>query len=94
MATSLASYEAIWLCKLITGLFGQKLEQTMIHYDNQSCIKILENPLFHDKSKHIELKYHSIKDKALKRAVKFQYISPEEQLTDIFTKPLVKGMFV
>jgi hypothetical protein len=51
MAASLASYEAIWLRTLLTGLFDQELELTMIHCDNQSCIKLLENPVFHDKSK-------------------------------------------
>jgi hypothetical protein len=49
MATSLASCEAIWLRKLLAWLFGQELEPTVIHYDNQSCIKLSENPVFHDK---------------------------------------------
>jgi hypothetical protein len=55
MAASLASCEAIWLHKLLTGLFGQELEPTVIHCDNQSCIKLSENPVFHDRSKHIEI---------------------------------------
>jgi hypothetical protein len=50
MAVSMASCEAIWLCKLLTGSFDQELEPMMIYYDNQSCIKILENPVFHDRS--------------------------------------------
>jgi hypothetical protein len=75
-------------------LFGWELEPTLIHCDNQSCIKLLENPVFHDKSKHIEIRYHFIKDKALKGAVKLQYIPTDEQLGYIFTKPLVKGKFV
>jgi hypothetical protein len=56
MAASLASCEAIWLRKLLAGLFGQELEPTVIHCDNQSCIKLSENPVFHDRSKHIERK--------------------------------------
>jgi hypothetical protein len=63
MAASLASCEAIWLRKLLTGLFGQELQSTMIHYDNQSCIKLLKNPVFHNRSKHIEIRYHFIKDR-------------------------------
>jgi hypothetical protein len=55
MAVSQASCEAIWLCKLLTGLFGQVLEPTMIYCDNQSCLKLTENPIFHDRSKHIEI---------------------------------------
>jgi hypothetical protein len=51
-----ASCEAIWLCKLLTGLFDLEMEATMILCDNQSCIKMTENPVFHDKSKHIEIR--------------------------------------
>jgi hypothetical protein len=69
MAASLASCEAIWLCKLLAGLFGQELEPTMIHCDNQSCIKLSENPVFHDESKHIQIIYHFIKDRVQKGAV-------------------------
>jgi hypothetical protein len=50
-----ASCEAIWLPKLLTCLFDLEMEATMILYDNQSCIKMTENPVFHDKSKHIEI---------------------------------------
>ena len=53
-----ACKEAVWLRKLIYDLFGGKLDSTIIHYDNQSCIKLSENPMFHDRSKHIEMRYH------------------------------------
>ena len=62
MATSLAACEAICLCKLLMGLFGQGLETIVIHYDNQICIKLFENPVFHDISKHIKIKFHFIRD--------------------------------
>lgn len=62
MVASLASCEAIWLRKLLFGLFGQALRPSVIYYDKQSCIKLTENPVFHDRSKHIEIKYHFIKD--------------------------------
>ena len=50
--------------------------------------------MFHDRSKHIEIRYHFIRDRVLKGAVKLQYIPTYEQLADIFTKPLVKGKFI
>jgi hypothetical protein len=56
MAASQASCEAIWLRKLLVGLFGHELRPTVIHCDNQSCIKLSDNPVFHDRSKHIEIK--------------------------------------
>ena len=46
IAASDASKEAVWLKKLVSGLFGDKLETTVVHCDNQSCIKLTENPLF------------------------------------------------
>jgi hypothetical protein len=48
MATSQASCEALWLHKMLVGLFSVQLRPTMIYCDNQSCIKLLENPVFHD----------------------------------------------
>jgi hypothetical protein len=53
IAACSASCEAIWLRKLLTGLFDLEMEATVILCDNQSCIKMTENPVFHDKSKHI-----------------------------------------
>ena len=46
IVTSDAYREAMWLRKLLSDLFGGKLEPTFIHCDNQSCINILENPVF------------------------------------------------
>jgi hypothetical protein len=60
IATSDASKEAIWLRKLLAGLFGDVLEMTFIHCDNQRRVKLSENPVFHDRSKHIEMQYHSL----------------------------------
>jgi hypothetical protein len=60
ITASVTSREAVWLQKLLAGLFDQELETTLIHCDNQSCVKLSENPVFHDRSKHIEIKYHFI----------------------------------
>jgi hypothetical protein len=53
-----------------------------------------KNPVFHDRSKHIEIIYHFVRDRVQKGAVKLQYISIDEHIADIITKPLVKGKFV
>jgi hypothetical protein len=50
-----SSYEAIWLQKLLTGLFDLEMEETTILCDNQIYIKMTENHVFHYKSKHIEI---------------------------------------
>jgi hypothetical protein len=46
----------------------------VIYCDNQSCIKLFENLVFHDKSKHMEIGYHFIRDRVQKGVVKLQYI--------------------
>jgi hypothetical protein len=88
-----ASYEAIWLRKLLTGLFDLDMEATTILCDNQSCIKMTENPIFHDRSKHIEIRYHYIRDMVQRGALKLQHVSTNEQVVDVLTKPLSHVQF-
>ena len=61
IAVAMASREAVWLRKLLVGLFGQAMNPTIIHCDNQSSIKLSVNPVFHDKSKHTEIPYHYVR---------------------------------
>ena len=70
-----------------------EMEATMILCDNQSYINIIENLVFHDKTKHIEIWYHYICDMVQKGAVKLQYFGTDEQVADVFTKPLSRVMF-
>jgi hypothetical protein len=88
IAACSANCEAIWLRKLLTDLFDLEMEANTILCDNQSCIKMTENPVFHDKSKHIEIRYHYIRDMVQRGAIKLQYVSTDEQVADVLTKPL------
>ena len=51
------------------------------------------NPVFHDKSKHIEIRYHFIRDMVQKGAVELQYIPTDDQTADVLTKPLPRVKF-
>ena len=82
--------EAVWLRKLLFGLFGKPLPPTTIYCDTQSCIKLSLNPVFHNRSKHIEIPYHYVRDMVEKDVIKLEYISTEDQIADILTKPLAK----
>eukprot|EP00253_Pinus_taeda_P014741 PITA_14741 len=62
IAASMPCCEAIWLRNLFSELFEHMLDTTVIFCDNQSGILLLENLVFHDRSKHIDIKYHFIKD--------------------------------
>ena len=62
IVSCLSCSEALWLHKILTGLFDTEMDETKIYCDNQSCNKLTENLVYHDKSKHIEIKYHYIRD--------------------------------
>ena len=55
VVASQATCESIWMKKILVGLFSQEMDPTMIYCDNQSCIKLSESPIFHDRSKHIDI---------------------------------------
>ena len=88
MHASSTTREVVWLRKLLAELFGQILEPTVIHHDNQSCVQMSVSPVFHDKSKHIEIRYHFIRDMVQKGTVELQHIPTDDQTVDVLTKPL------
>ena len=59
-----------------------------IYYDNQSAIYLVENPVFHARTKYVKVQYHFIRKKALTWEIKIIHVKIEEQLADIFTKGL------
>ena len=61
--------------------------------DNQSSVKLSTNPVFHDRSKHIEIKYHYLRDMVQRKLIELKYVSTEEQVVDILTKPLPRMKF-
>ena len=78
---------------MLAGLFDAQIDAIDILCDNHICIKMTENPMFHDKTKHIEVRYHFIWDMVQKRAVKLKYVPTEEQVADVLTKPLARVRF-
>ncbi|KAJ7514205.1 hypothetical protein O6H91_23G033000 [Diphasiastrum complanatum] len=66
---------------------------TTLHSDSQSGIQLAKNPVFHARTKHIEIQYHFIRERLLSREIHVVHYSTGEQLADIFTKPLVGEKF-
>jgi hypothetical protein len=56
-------------------------------------VKLFENPVFHDKSKHIEIEYHYIRDMVERKTIHVQYLSTHEQIADVFNKPFAMTKF-
>ncbi|GKB77340.1 hypothetical protein Tco_0944235 [Tanacetum coccineum] len=64
-----------------------------IFYDNNSAIAISFNPVLHSRTKHIDIRYHFIRDHILKGDIELHFVPTELQLADIFTKPLAEPSF-
>ena len=61
--------------------------------DNQSAIKLIKNPEFHKRSKHIDLRYHFIREKHEEGCFKLNYVSSKNMIADVFTKSLPYQQF-
>ena len=62
-------------------------------FDNTSVINLTKNPVQHSRTKHIEIRHHFIKDHVNNGDCEIQFVSTENQLVDLFTKPLNKERF-
>lgn len=73
--------------------FGVTLTHVTLLCDNDSIIKISNNPIQHSRIKHIDIFYHSLSDHLFKGDIDQIHISTDEELVDIFTKPLATKRF-
>ncbi|KAK2983111.1 hypothetical protein RJ640_013642 [Escallonia rubra] len=80
--------QAIWLRFLLRELHLPQKESTEIFVDNKSAIALPKNPVFHDRSKHINTRYHYIRECITEKAVELKDVKSQDQVADIFTKPL------
>ena len=88
MALSLIVCEGIWLRNLLKSLNHSQEESTVIHVDNKSAIKLAKNPIQHGRSKHINIRFHFLREHVKKKTIELEYCHTMEQVADIFTKPL------
>jgi hypothetical protein len=73
--------------------YGCQLSKIPIYCDNTSAIAIANNPVLHSKTKHIEIRYHFIRDHMMNGDVELHFVPTEYQLADLFTKPLDEKRF-
>lgn len=93
IAATMAAQECIWLKKLLQDINVSLVTSIPIQCDNISAIKLAGNPIFHARSKHIEVRYHFIREKVLNEEIELQKVESEKQIADIFTKALSRSMF-
>lgn len=90
VAAAAATREAMWLRKLLRDI-GYLIEnETALFGDNQSAIRLVENSEFHKRTKHIDIRYHYIREKYVSKDIVVKYILSELQRADILTSALPK----
>ena len=62
-----------------------------LNVDNQGAIKLAKNPMFHKRSKHIDIRYHFIRNELQQGTMALKYVASENNLADVFTKPMSKN---
>lgn len=93
IAGAAAACQAVWLSRLLDDIAGASAQQPILKMDNQSAIALSRNPVLHDRSKHIDTKFHFIRECVEHGRIGLDYVKTQEQLADILTKSLGRARF-
>ncbi|WVZ22264.1 hypothetical protein V8G54_000808 [Vigna mungo] len=88
-----AACQGIWLKELLAELKVISGNFVQVRMDNTSAVNLARNPVSHGRSKHIEVKYHFLRDMVNKGRVELSYCKSEEQWADLFTKSVAGDRF-
>nr|GEU74773.1 ribonuclease H-like domain, reverse transcriptase, RNA-dependent DNA polymerase [Tanacetum cinerariifolium] len=94
IATTAAATQALWLKRLLSKLTHSEEEKVTIKVDNKSAIALMKNSVFHGRSKHIDMKYHFIRECVEREDIQVEFVSGEYEKADILTKALSKIKFL
>ena len=95
MACAVAVQEAVWLKRFLQclGITTHFEEAVTLYFDSTAALAYAKDPKYHGKSKHIEVKYHFIRDTVARGEVIMKHISTRSMVTDPLTKPLSRNVF-
>lgn len=93
VAATAAACQGVWLGRMLDELIGGGTVRAVLKVDNKSAIALAKNPVYHERSKHIDTKYHFIHDCVQRGDIAVEHVQTEEQLADILTKPLGRQKF-
>jgi hypothetical protein len=93
IAVTTAATQAIWMARLLGELLGREPEVAELKVDSKSTLTLARNPIFHERNKHIDLRYHFIRNCLAEETVSATYINTVDQLADILTKALGRVKF-
>jgi hypothetical protein len=92
IATDSCCAQILWM-KATLKDFGIKLNKVPLLCDNESAVKLTNNPVQHVRTNHIDVRHHFIRDHQQKGDISIENVGTEDQLADIFTKPLDENRF-
>ena len=92
-AAAAAACEAVWLARLLAELVGGPVLAPKLKVDNKSAIALMKNPVHHDRSKHIDVKFHFIRECCDRRLINVEFVGTELQLGDMLAKALGRTRF-
>ena len=93
IAATTAATQVLWLSRMLAELLGRKVDVVELKVDSKSALALAKNPVFHERSKHIRIKYHFIRDCLEDGSIKASDIATTDQLAEILTKSLGKSKF-
>ena len=93
MAASEASQELTWLRTLLASIGFCQLTATPLLCDNRGALVLTEDPSFHARVKHIDTRYHYVRERVHRHQLQLHYVNTKENLADIFTKALPRPAF-
>ena len=88
-----ATCEVVWLRIIIEYIDNKQMKPTILKCDNQSSIKLAHNPIYHAKTKHIEIQHHFVREKIQSNEIDLIYCNTTDNVSNIFTNPLGKNNF-
>jgi histone deacetylase 1/2 len=88
-----ATAEVIWIQALLAELGVTQRRSPVLWCDNIGATFLSSNPVFHARTKHIEVDFHFVRERVARKLLQIQFISSKDQLADIFTKPLPLPLF-
>ncbi|KAG6383222.1 hypothetical protein SASPL_157029 [Salvia splendens] len=88
VAAAACSCQAVWMKRILKELGYEGSEETTIFCDNSSTIKLSKNPVMHGRSKHIDVRFHFLRELAREGVVQLKHCGTQEQMADVLTKPL------
>nr|GFD13992.1 ribonuclease H-like domain, reverse transcriptase, RNA-dependent DNA polymerase [Tanacetum cinerariifolium] len=94
IAATAAATQALWLKRLLSKLTHSQEEKITIQVDNKSAIALMKNPVFQERSKHIDTKYHFIRECVEREDIQVEFVNGEYQKADVLTKALPKIRFL